>query len=884
MGIRSVLSGIFATLLLFLTFICVLAVPSVQAQDKIVVAQSDISEKEAYEAAKELGTIEAWEAFLENFPKGFRADLARAYVKRLGSEDAPVAVERPAPAETPVAETPPPPPPPADISLAITSQDICKAGRICSLTVTATNAGGEPFTGDLTIATSLSPGGADLQGTGTPPFSCEGAGGGAICSTGLANIPPGQSATIPMTFTLPRNAGGQVTTCASIAWGGVPSSLGAREVQRKLNELGFNAGPADGQPGRKTLSAIRAFQRSAGIQQTGEIDLPLLLALFAPGGEGDSNPVNDQACSGAAVTQAPPLPAAYQGPAQPAWTPPSSYGKVNRKAKPKKCSSRSVWLEGQCILKSQVRSFCGPGFSRQGSRCVSNAAAPTPAGPAVVGCSGNAVRIGNVCVNISNAPVFGGRPGRGGGQNFTGGGNRLNRPQGGPSGSGSRLTEAQVRAELLSHCNSLGLDNMRKPGTNQRAFNSCANSSSSMAKSVMTATQKTNISQRQAINGFKEELNAGAAAYNKTIAKQNQQGGQAATQQGGALKCPAGEVASLWGCVKQPIPICPPGVPHRATPDRRVLCDNAVPPPVVKAAPPPPPPPIVKGGQKTAPKMVVKCIGGQTVGTNCQCPAGQTAKSMISRRDADGNSTVTFQCMAQGIKCGPGMVAQGNTCVSAKPQGGATKQILCPSNLVPQNGKCGCPPGLTWDGKVCAAQQPRPTTAPPPQQQAVPQRVNCTGGRVANANGQCRCPPNLPRWNGSICKAAKKSNTDKVNNFLKQLQQPQQQPQQQQNQQQQNQQQQQLQQGLQQLNKILSDRRAKRDVIHVATRADGLKLYSFRYLWDARLYVGVMAQDLLDDPARAGAVSLHPSGYYRVDYGMLGLRMETLRDWQSASR
>ena len=45
-----------------------------------------IDEKEAFESAKELGTIEGWEAFLNSFPNGFRADLARAYVKRLARD------------------------------------------------------------------------------------------------------------------------------------------------------------------------------------------------------------------------------------------------------------------------------------------------------------------------------------------------------------------------------------------------------------------------------------------------------------------------------------------------------------------------------------------------------------------------------------------------------------------------------------------------------------------------------------------------------------------------------------------------------------------------------------------------------------------------------
>jgi hypothetical protein len=41
------------------------------------------SAREAFEAAKELGTPEAWNAFLRSFPNGFYADLARAYLKKL---------------------------------------------------------------------------------------------------------------------------------------------------------------------------------------------------------------------------------------------------------------------------------------------------------------------------------------------------------------------------------------------------------------------------------------------------------------------------------------------------------------------------------------------------------------------------------------------------------------------------------------------------------------------------------------------------------------------------------------------------------------------------------------------------------------------------------
>ena len=81
-----------------------------QAPETFRLAQasgSGVTEKEAFEAAKELGTIEAWEAFLNNFPEGFRADLARAYVRRLGREQKPPE-KTAAPAPVPAAPSPQP--------------------------------------------------------------------------------------------------------------------------------------------------------------------------------------------------------------------------------------------------------------------------------------------------------------------------------------------------------------------------------------------------------------------------------------------------------------------------------------------------------------------------------------------------------------------------------------------------------------------------------------------------------------------------------------------------------------------------------------------------------------------------------------------------------
>jgi peptidoglycan hydrolase-like protein with peptidoglycan-binding domain len=50
-------------------------------------------------------------------------------------------------------------------------------------------------------------------------------------------------------------------------------------IQRKLNELGYDAGTADGLMGRGTRSAILAFQRDMGLTQDGQADRDLLAVL-----------------------------------------------------------------------------------------------------------------------------------------------------------------------------------------------------------------------------------------------------------------------------------------------------------------------------------------------------------------------------------------------------------------------------------------------------------------------------------------------------------------------------------------------------------------------------------------------------------------------------
>lgn len=76
-----------------------------------------------------------------------------------------------------------------------------------------------------------------------------------------------------------------------------------------------------------------------------------------------------------------------------------------------------------------------------------------------------------------------------------------------------------------------------------------------------------------------------------------------------------------------------------------------------------------------------------------------------------------------------------------------------------------------------------------------------------------------------------------------------------------------------------SDIRLKRDIRQVGRLDNGIKLYSFRYLWSDRTYVGVMAQQVAVIVPEA--VVMEPNGYLAVYYDRLGLKMQTLEEWQA---
>ena len=54
-----------------------------------------------------------------------------------------------------------------------------------------------------------------------------------------------------------------------------------KQIQARLNQLGYNAGPVDGRPGNKTYSALRSFQATNGLLANGEISEQTNEVLFS---------------------------------------------------------------------------------------------------------------------------------------------------------------------------------------------------------------------------------------------------------------------------------------------------------------------------------------------------------------------------------------------------------------------------------------------------------------------------------------------------------------------------------------------------------------------------------------------------------------------------
>lgn len=174
--------------------------------------------------------------------------------------------------------------------------NVCQEGEACGFGVRIENRGDAAHSGPIEFADQLSAS-ARLRYVGPGGVECSGGGNSYSCSHPAVTLEPGGTTNFNLSF-VPGGDARQLENCIEIDWGVQPGGDRVLAVQRALNDGGYGAGPEDGLYGQKTASGIRAYQRDAGLEVTGEITPSLLSSLF---GGGDANAANDRACASVEV-------------------------------------------------------------------------------------------------------------------------------------------------------------------------------------------------------------------------------------------------------------------------------------------------------------------------------------------------------------------------------------------------------------------------------------------------------------------------------------------------------------------------------------------------------------------------------------------------------
>lgn len=294
-----------------------------------------LSPKEAFESAKELDTLEAWEAYLKSYPDGFRSDLARAYVKRLKGESTATA------AATTDAEP---------------DEDQSRQIVVVEDTV------------------NLGPGTASWRA-----FKYKPADGGTAPAAGVeAN---------GLELVTYCSADKRISTILREKKQGVYPDFAGR-IERGLKTIEENGSSLPLSFDNGGSHSVPATQ----VASTGEVAVGSSSKGFTPG----SKYVRDLMSANQVTLSAPPFAASFQlkgsrralcsmlkscgvkAPECARYERPQTVNVdpgVQRRARPERrrrarCPRRYVWLEGECVHRRFVAEYCGPGYRRQGSRCV----------------------------------------------------------------------------------------------------------------------------------------------------------------------------------------------------------------------------------------------------------------------------------------------------------------------------------------------------------------------------------------------------------------------------------------------------------------------------------------------------------------------------------
>ena len=197
-----------------------------------------------------------------------------------------------------------------DIELTKSGGGPCKPGEVCAAEVTIANRGPGDFDGPIAFTHELGRGRLASFASVSRGWRCRSEKSVIRCERDRLFLREGLTEQVRLDLRLDRNTDAAVLeACAELDWGAAAGQLSVRDAQAALARRGYDPGPADGQMGPKTRSALMAFQRDAGLSVSGRLDGPTADRLLGAWAAGDPNPANDRDCGATSIEQveAPPL-------------------------------------------------------------------------------------------------------------------------------------------------------------------------------------------------------------------------------------------------------------------------------------------------------------------------------------------------------------------------------------------------------------------------------------------------------------------------------------------------------------------------------------------------------------------------------------------------
>jgi hypothetical protein len=308
----------------------------------------------------------------------------------------------------------------------------------CGFRLSVTNTGTGPYLGPLVMTdTAGSPGIKSATVVSGNGWSCGAVVRGTVsCTNAAVSLTPGASTHVDLRMKVNGlRDGGRVQNCAST---GVTDDRRQRValIQKIMNDRGLNAGPVDGDPGRKTYAALATLRADLGLPVSREFDdalfktlgLPLQTAGLASCVTADLPPMPApplQCNSKTTVKQGEACTCRYEDMTQrnatscqcrAGFTLVSGKGCVEIVA-PKpvpipgtgpSCDPKSTYLSGDgcaCIDRnnarkiSETRCGCITGLPMINGKCIAISIGPKPETDGPADTKGCRIKVGNVCLN-----------------------------------------------------------------------------------------------------------------------------------------------------------------------------------------------------------------------------------------------------------------------------------------------------------------------------------------------------------------------------------------------------------------------------------------------------------------------------------------------------